>query len=87
MVGAHLLESQPTASILEHLLHDLYQLIGFKIVARLPGPVLNSIVLPCGMYLFLQWCHSVDQSVGNHADSSQAESFQLADSAGQGSHD
>jgi hypothetical protein len=52
MVGAHLLRSRPTISILEHLLQDLHQLVSFNIVARLPGRILNSTVLPSGCTCF-----------------------------------
>jgi hypothetical protein len=75
MVGAQLLGSQPVVGTLEHFLQELHQLVGIYVVTRLPGPVLNSAVLPSGMYLLLQWCHSVGQPVGGHVDSNQVNFF------------
>jgi hypothetical protein len=59
LIGS-LLWSRPAASTLEYLLQKLHQLVGFNIVARLLGRVLNYARLPSEMYLFLQWYHSAD---------------------------
>jgi hypothetical protein len=54
MVGTHLFGSQPAVDILEHLLQEIYQLAHFNIGASLLRQILDSIVLPSRMYLFLQ---------------------------------
>jgi hypothetical protein len=87
MIGAHLLESQPVVDILEHFLQELYQLASLDVVARLLSWILDSAVLPSGMYLLLQWNCLAGQPVGSHTKSGQVESLQLTDSAGQGSQD
>jgi hypothetical protein len=86
VVSAHLLRSWSAIGVLKHLLQKIYNLVGPNVVARLTDRVLDSVVLPSGVHLLLQWRHSTDQPVGSHADSDQAEFFQLADSAGQGGH-
>jgi hypothetical protein len=81
MIGAHLLGSQPTVDVLEHLLQKLYHLVSLDVVARLSGRVLDSAVLPSWVHLLLQRCYSADQPVGGHADPGQVESIQFTDSA------
>jgi hypothetical protein len=86
MIGAHLLRSWLVVGVLEHLLQKLYHLVGLNVVARLPGRVLDSTVLPSWVHLLLQWRHLADQPGCDHDDSGQVEFFQLADSVGQGGH-
>jgi hypothetical protein len=75
MVGAHLLQSQLAVDVLEHLLQNLYHLVGLDVVACLLGWVLDSAVLPSWVHLFLQWSYSADQPVGSHTNPSQVEPF------------
>jgi hypothetical protein len=82
MVDALLLGSRPAIGILEHLLQELYQLVSFNVVTRLPSWIMDSVVLPSGTHLFLHRGSSAGQPISGHSDSSQAESFQLTDSAG-----
>jgi hypothetical protein len=48
---------------------------------------MNPIVLPPGVYFFLQRHHSMDQPMGSHADTSQALIFKVVDSVAQGGYD
>jgi hypothetical protein len=57
MICAHVLGSRPAASTLEHFLQKLHQLLGFDVITRFPGTVLNSTILPPRVYLFLQQRH------------------------------
>jgi hypothetical protein len=49
------------------------------VAADFASGILNSIVFPAGVDLVIQWDDSVGQPIGDHAESSEFESFELAD--------
>jgi hypothetical protein len=59
---------------------EFHHLDSGVVVARFLSQVLYVAVLPAWVHLFLQRSNSTDQPVGDHANISQAEIFQLANS-------
>jgi hypothetical protein len=59
MVGVHLLGGRPAAGVAEHLLQKLQHFADSEVGRRLSSWILKTIVLPYGLYLFLQRHHPV----------------------------
>jgi hypothetical protein len=83
----HLLGSRPPFRVLKNLLYETFKLGCSDGAADLAGGVLDLAVFLARMNLLLQRNDSAGQPVGNHADSHQTESLELADSISTGLDD
>jgi hypothetical protein len=86
MVEAHLLVIQPTGVILKYFLQKLHQKLRINLLTGFLSRVLESIVFPKRMDLFLQSEDLVGQPMGGHSNSCQALLFQVIDFVGQSSN-
>jgi hypothetical protein len=82
MVGAHLFVNRPTTSILEHLFQKLHEKIWVDLFSGFLSRILEPIVLPPQVNLFLQRNDTVGLPIGSHIDSRQVVSIQSIDFVG-----
>jgi hypothetical protein len=82
MVGAHLLISWPTGSVLEHFFQKLHETIQSNPLDGFSSRILGSAILPPWVDFFLQRDDSAGQPMGGYADSSQIALFQGIDLVG-----
>jgi hypothetical protein len=58
MVSVHLISWRPTAGIIEHFLLEFHHPTDPDVVRCFLSQILKTVVLPCGVDLFLQGCYS-----------------------------
>jgi hypothetical protein len=83
MVGAHLHIGRPAGGALEYFLQMFHQKLQRNLFISFPSRILESVVLPTRVDLFLKRKDSAGQPMGGHAYSCQALLLQKVDFVGQ----
>jgi hypothetical protein len=82
MIGVHLFNSQPAASVLKHLFQKLHEKIWVDLFNGFPSQILETAILPPRVNMFLQRNDVVGKPMGSNTDSHQAALLRSIDFVG-----